>query len=385
MADLVKEDTHLEYPSAMPSQLSQMSTDLGNFTKPSNSMDFRVDFQYPIFAGMRLLQAAEIAKLGALGKETGLELAKRAMTFEIERAYWEATRATAGVETLAKALELEGVLRDEMKSMAAQGMVTDADLLGEQARYDASALALDDAKSGQAMAFMGLASLVGDTNANTAPDPDGYALVTKPGSRPWSDPGSDSTALIAAALAARPETRLAGIGLEVGRHAKAAANGDLMPTVILMGSVSNANADIASGRVTDTWSSTWNVGLRVRYDLGTLPGAIVREQAAAADIEKAQADLERQRNAVAFDVRKCLLALSRTRNSLELTKGMVAQAQENVRVTQAKFDNGVAKRSDLLQAQISLLRANFAVENKSVDLEIAEADLDRALARQNLP
>ncbi len=385
MGDLVGEDYNLAGVPGAPSQLTKMATDLTNFTKPSNSMDFRVDFQYPIFAGMRLLQAAEIAKLGALGKETGLELAKRAMTFEIERAYWETTRATANVETLAKALELEGVLRDEMKSMAAQGMVTDGDLLGEQARYDASALALDDAKSGEAMAFMGLASLIGDANANIAPDPKGYALATKPGSRPWSDPGSDSTALIAAALAARPETRLAGIGLEVGRHAKAAANGDLMPTVILMGSVSNANADVASGRVTDTWSSTWNVGLRLRYDLGTLPGAIVREKAAAADIEKAQADLERQRNAVAFDVRKCLLTLSRTRNSLELTKGMVAQAQENVRVTQAKFDNGVAKRSDLLQAQISLLRSNFAVENKSIDLEIAEADLDRALARQNLP
>jgi len=385
MGDLVGEDYNLAGVSGAPSQLTKMATDLSNFTKPSNSMDFRVDFQYPIFAGMRLLQAAEIAKLGALGKETGLELAKRAMTFEIERAYWEATRATASVETLAKALELEGVLRDEMKSMADQGMVTDADLLGEQARYDAAALALDDAKSGQAMAFMGLASLVGDTNASTAPDPDGYALVTKPGSRSWSDPGSDSTALIASALAARPETRLAGIGLEVERHAKAAANGDLMPTVILVGSVSNANADIASGRVTDTWSSTWNVGVRVRYDLGSLPGALVREKAAAADIEKAKADLERARNGIALDVRKCLLSLSRTRNSLDLTKGMVAQSEENLRVTQAKFDNGIAKRSDLLQAQIAVLRANFAVENKSIDLEIAEADLDRALARQSLP
>ena len=385
MGDLAGEDAYLEHVSGTSSQLAKMATDLGNFTKPSNSLDYRVDFQYPIFAGMRLLQAAEIAKLGALGKETGLELAKRAMTFEIERAYWEASRATASVATLAKALELEGVLRDEMKSMFAQGMVTNADLLGEQARYDGATLALDEAKSGQAMAFMGLASLVGDESAISASDPAGYLLLTKPGSRSWSDPGSDATALVGQALAARPETRLAGIGLEVGKHAKAAANGDLMPTVILMGSYSNADPDIASGRVTDAWADSWNIGIRVRYDLGTLPGALVREKAAAADLEKARADLDRSRNAVAFDVRKCLLSLSRTRNSLELTKGMVAQAEENLRVTQARFDNGIAKRSDLLQAQIALLRANFAVENKGIDLEIAEADLDRALARQPLP
>jgi len=352
---------------------------------PSNSRDVRVDLQYPVFAGMRLKEAADIAKIGAGGKEVGLDLAKRAMAFEIERAYWEATRATASVSTLAKALELEGVLRDEMKSMADQGMVTDADLLGEQARYDAATLALDDAKSGQAMAFMALSSLVGDSNATTAPDPNGYLLVTRPGSRPWSDPGSDQAALISSALAARPETKLAAIGLEVGKKAKAVANGDLMPTVLLTGNVAYSDPDPRIFPPADKFNLTWSAGVRVRYDLGSLPGALAREKAAAADIEKARADLDRARNGIALDVRKCLLSLSRTRNSLDLTKGMVAQAEENLRVTQAKFDNGIAKRSDLLQAQIAVLRANFAVENKSIDLEIAEADLDRALARQSLP
>ncbi len=382
-------------PASLPTNTADKTTDLtngiinallGEFTgAPSNSRDVRVDLQYPVFAGFRLKEAADIAKLGVGGKTAGLELAKRAMAFEIRRAYWEATRATANVKTLAKALELEGVLREEMKSMADQGMVTNADLLGEQARYDGATLALDDAKSAQQMAFMGLASLVGDADATTAPDPLGYLLLTKPGSEPWSDPGSDVTALVSAALASRPETKLASIGLDVGKHAKAAANGDLMPTVLLTGNVAYGDPDPRAFPPADKFNLTWSAGVRVRYDLGTLPGALVREKAAQADIDKAQADLERARNSIALDVRRSLLSLSRTRNSLDLTKGMVAQAQENLRVTQAKFDNGVAKRSDLLEAQIALVRANFAVENKGIDLEIAEADLDRALARQTLP
>jgi len=63
---------------------------------------------------------------------------------------------------------------------------------------------------------------------------------------------------------------------------------------------------------------------------------------------------------------------------------MVKQSEENLRVTQAKYDNGVAKRSELLQSQIALLRANFAVENKRIDIEIAQADLARAAALESL-
>ncbi|HUX36984.1 MAG TPA: TolC family protein [Rectinemataceae bacterium] len=396
LGDMLGEDAILAgtNPVAL-SQLQKIENDLAAFAAtPSDSLggyswtaskDFRLDLQYPVFAGMRLKEAADIAKQGALGKDAALELTRRAMAFEIERAYWEAFRASSNVQTLEKALELEGVLRDEMKSMGAQGMVTDADLLGEQARYDQATLALDEAKSGQQLAFLGLASLVGDANATKAPEAAGYELLTKPGSQVWSDPGSDAIALIAQALASRPETRLAGIGLEIGKHAKAAANGDLMPTVLLTGNVVYSDPDPRAFPALDSWAWTWTAGIRVRYDLGTLPGALAREKAASADLEKARADLERSRNAIALDVRKSLLALSRSRNSLELTKGMVAQAEENLRVTQARFDNGIAKRSDLLQAQIALLRANFAVENKGIDLEIAEADLDRALARQPLP
>lgn len=371
--------------TSLGSTLAQMGTDMENFTKPSTEADYRVDLQYPVFAGFRLYQAAQLAKLGAVGKEAGLELARRAMAFEIQRAYWEATRATAGVATLSKALELEAVLRDEMKSMADVGLVTQADLLGEQARYDQAALSLDEAKSGQSLAFLGLASLVGDANAAAAPSASGYELLTTPGSRSWADPGSDSAALVSEALAARPETKLATVGLEVGIHAKALANGDLLPSLVVVGSYTHANPDFESGRPADAWGDSWNLGLRLRYDLGSLPGALAREKAASADLEKARADDERQRNAVALDVRRTLLALSKARNSLTLTQGMVAQAQENLRVTQAKFDNGLLKRSDLLQAQIALIRVQFAVTSKAIDIEIAQADLDRALARQNLP
>ncbi|MGA2545350.1 MAG: TolC family protein [Rectinemataceae bacterium] len=351
------------------------------------SKDIRLDLQYPIFTGFRLREAAEIAKLQSLGKEQALELAKRALTFEIRRAYWEDLRATANVESLGQSLELENVVRDETKSLVDQGMATTADQIAEDYRFDQTTLALDDAKSMQEMAYLSLSSLTGDQGASKSVAPGGYDLTTKPGQADFpslGDSALDEPKLIEAALANRPETRISAVALNASTHAKIAAKGDLLPSVVLSGSLSYADPDQRLFPPVDAFNFAWTIGVRVKYDIGGVPGALERGKAAEADIEKARADVERQRNVIALDVRRCVLALSRVRNSLELTRGMVKQSEENLRVMTAKFDNGMAKRSELLQSRIALLRANFAVENKLIDVEIARADLARAAALETV-
>jgi outer membrane protein TolC len=350
---------------------------------PNNERDIRMDLQYPIFAGFRLREAAEIAKLQSLGKADGLELAKRALTFEIRRAYWEAVRATANAASLGKSLELEHIIREETKSLVEQGMATTADQLDEDARLDQTSLALDDAQSMRDMAFLSLASLIGDENAEKSVDTSAYVLASTPSEAvipALAGAPKNTEKLIEEALANRPEYRAATVALNASLHARTAAKGDLMPAVLLNGSLAYIDPDQRAFPPTDAFSLTWAVGIRVKYDIGGVPGALERSKAAEADIEKAQADLERQRNAIALDVRRCVLALGRARTSLDLTKGMVAQARENLRVTQARYDNGLAKRSELVQSQIGVLRANFAVENKLIDVDIAQDDLARAVA-----
>jgi outer membrane protein TolC len=354
---------------------------------PDFSQDQRLDLQYPVFAGFRLREAAEIAKLQSLGKEDALELSKRALTFEIRRAYWEEVRAEANVESLGKSLELENVVRDETKSLADQGMATTADQIAEDYRFDQTTLSLDDAKSMQEMAFLVLSSLTGDQGASKSAAPGGYVLTTKTGQVDFPALGGgalDEAKLIEAALANRPESRVATVALNASLHARIAAKGELLPTVVLGGSLVYGDPDPRALPPANAYSWQWSIGVRVKYDIGGVPGALERGKAAEADMEKARSDVERQRNAIALDVRRCVLALSRVRNSLELTRGMVKQSEENLRVMKAKFDNGMAKRSELLQSQIALLRANFNVEIKLVDVEIAQADLARAAALETV-
>lgn len=346
--------------------------------------DVRIDLQYPVFAGFRIHEAAEIAKLQALGKEAAADLSRRALTFEIRRAYWEALRASANVETLRKALELESVVKDEVEGLSAQGMATDAEKLAEDARLDQSKLALDDAQAGKDLAFLVLSALVGDASASSVSAIE-YSIASVPGSSPPPSGLSDSDladarlgALVDRALANRPETRAAAMALNASLAAGVASKADLYPSLSVIGSISYADPDPRLFPVQNIYNLSWSIGARVRYDVGAIPGALERSKAAEADAEKAKADMDRQRNAIVLDLRRCVLALRRARNSLTLTRAMVGQAEEARRAAEAKFENGLARRSEVLQAEMALLRANFAVESKLIDVEIAQADLVRA-------
>ena len=58
---------------------------------------------------------------------------------------------------------------------------------------------------------------------------------------------------------------------------------------------------------------------------------------------------------------------------------MVAQAEEGARVAEQKYEVGMARHSEVFQSQLALVRAHLAVKGKLIDVEIAQADLSRAL------
>ncbi len=122
----------------------------------------------------------------------------------------------------------------------------------------------------------------------------------------------------------------------------------------------------------------------VNYDIGGVPAALDDIKAQTLAASKAKSDEARQRNAVVMDVETCIVNLERALRDLGSAQSMVAQADENLRVVQGRVAAGTAKDIDLSSAKFDLLRTNFAVTNKRIDAIIAQADLARATASEEM-
>ncbi len=391
------------YLSSLPASDSSITLPLpaalGGPTKitiptQQNTFSFGVSVSYPVFAGFRLLEAAKIAALQASSSQVATAIVKNALTFEVERAYWESVLATENVTTMQKNLELSQVLLKQTKAELDQGLATESDFLSAQEGYNQAQIMLADSISARNQAFLALSSLLGQDSLGaslaqsgsggfSASSPVAYSFATSPTSDlyPQLSGALDPSKLVQEALANRPEVQTATLGVETAKSAQKAAQGALYPTLALIGNYTYASPNQrAPYAPADTFVGTWDVGVALSIDVGKLPANAAGALSQARDLSKAEAQAASERTSVVLDVRKSLLAYEQARQDLALTKSMVPQAEENLRVTRQKFANGLAKHSDVLQAELALLRAQFAVTNQQVNEQISAADLARAVA-----
>ncbi|HTX73914.1 MAG TPA: TolC family protein [Rectinemataceae bacterium] len=365
-----------------------------SFSSLDNQFAFGVSMQYPIFAGFRTKENIAIAGLQAEVKDVAVETGKRALVFQVQKAYWEAVRATHNRATLEQNLTLMKENSSLTARQVGEGVATQADQLASQMRLEQATQDLNDARALQRNAFLVLASLMGmdlgslgiSTAAPDAALP--FSLITGVESQVLPDAATrfDEAALISKALARRPETRTAQLARAIAEHSVKLSRAALYPTVALTGNFSYADPNQRVAFQSDPWlfTGTWALGLQISYDVGALPAAMDDIKAQGFAASKAKADETRQRMAVVMDVETSLVNLERAMRDLATTEAMVAQAQENLRVMQGRVAAGTAKDIDLASAQFDLLRTDFAVTNRRIDVLIAQADLDRATAASDL-
>ena len=356
-----------------------------------NSFSLGVNLQYPVFAGFRLSESARLAGLQAQGKGIAAEMIKRSVVFEAQRAYWEAKRATLNVGMLRENLALALQSQDVVQKQFANGAAMQVDLLSATVRVDQATMDLAAATNVQTRAFWALASLVEGSAARAsaadgpaADDPVArYTLASPPQPVPDSRfPTLDEARLIDLALANRPETRAASLTTAAADLGRRIAEAPLYPTLSVTGSAvyADPNPRVAFQSDPNKFTGTWSLGATLSYDLGGLPANLAARDAQADAVAKSRADERRQRDAVALDLKGCLLAFLQTRSDYALIAGMIDQAKESERVVEQRLAAGTASDLDRLSARISRLKIEFSTANKLIDQQIAAADLERAAA-----
>ncbi len=128
----------------------------------------------------------------------------------------------------------------------------------------------------------------------------------------------------------------------------------------------------------NSFVSAWNVGLGLTYNIGSL--YIMKGKLNSAKTAIDQADLQGQqqtdqiRSEVVTAYNNFQLALEQQ----NVIRTAVGQAQENYRLTESRFRNGLVGSTDLLEANSFLLQAQLNVINATVDAQLAYQRLLKA-------
>jgi outer membrane protein TolC len=333
----------------------------------------RLDLQWLIYSGGRLdqLERAARAERDAAGED--LAAARADLRLDIARAFWTLVTAREAEQVLSRSLESITAYVRELRVRLDQGLIPPNELLSAEAQQSGERVGAIEAANARRIAEADLRRLTGIEG--TGPITPAASLVA-PVAPP---PGGE--ALVAQAIAQRPERKALVDRVEAARARVEAAGGLARPQVGVSGGFDYAQPNPRIFPRVERWEDSWDVSVNATWSLWD--GGRVRANRAEADAGKRGADarladFDRQ---VTFEVRQRVLELESSLAAIGAAEDGVKAAAEARRVLAERFAAGVATNTEVLDGQTALLRAELDRTRALAGARLAEARLARAVGR----
>jgi len=336
-----------------------------------NNYNLRLTLQQPLFTAGKVQNAAEAADYTAQATQKDYEKDKSDLVYGIKNAYWN----------LSKALELQKVVDENVeqirahvkdaKSWQAQGLITDNDVLKVQVQLSEARLHQIDAKNAVQLARIALNNIIGipletqvDLTSSLEQKPEEFA--------PLQD-------LVKQALERRADVEAMKYKVKAGESGVSLAIAGWFPQVYLTGNYYFNRPNQRYQPMIDQFNNSWDVGVGVSFDVWNWGTTIHQTDEAKAQLAQAQDGLSQMKDAIALDVTSNYLNLQRVNERIDVAREGVTQAEENYRITDNKFKQGLSVNTDLLDAEVALLQAKTDYTQALTDFELAEASLRRSI------
>lgn len=327
----------------------------------------------PLFTGGRLERALDSARLERAASAGDLDAGRRDLAYETAAAYWSLATARRAEDVLREALAAYDAHLQDAQNRADVGLAARNEVLAVQVERDRAELSLLRAQESVALAEANLQRLL-DLPAGTRVE----TAETLDAPPPAAD---DATALAAAAIAARPERAAALARAEAADARIRGERGARLPQASVAAGVDYANPNRRILPPSAEWDHTWDVGVSLTwsvFDGGRTDAAVARAEARAAAAREQLLDLDRR---IRLEVTRAQLERRTAGARVALSDRSLESARENRRVAADRYRAGVIASSELLDAEVALLRAGLDRTEAQASLRLSDAALARATGR----
>lgn len=324
-----------------------------------------VSASMPIYTGGKLSGTIKQAKAGYLISEQGLQKAYNDMRTTVTNGYFDMLQA----DNMQK-LGRESVTRlaDHLKNVEAQyevGVVAKVDVLRSQVELANAKQSLIKAENAYQIAEANLNKIVGlpmDTQLKLD-----NILVYAPYE-------NDMQYCLDYAAMHRPELEQAKQNVEAAKGALRVAISGHMPQI-----AASASQNWNDSNWPGDENGNWGVGVQVTMNIFDSGVTTSKIHGAEADLAKAHETYRDTVDAVNLDVRSNYLNLREAEKRIDTTKLAVSQAEEDYRIAQLRYMNGVGTNTDVLDAQVALTDAKTNYLQAMYDYNTCKTNLETAI------
>lgn len=324
--------------------------------------------QQPLYTGGKLRNGYRAAEEGVSAEDFRLRQAEAELVLQVEQAYFGLLKVRQIEQVAQQAVaQMEAHVRD-VENLYQAGMAAQHDLLKARVQLSNVQVMQLQATNGVQLARVVLCNLLG------------LPLDTEvvPATRLEEGPGGEVplSEAIQQGLAKRPELAALEHAAKAAEWGVEIARGQRWPDILLVG---NYNLKRPNRENEPEFYRSWDATLAVQwavFDGGLRTAQVDRARAQLAQLRRTAAQV---RDGIVLEITQAYLKLTEAQKRTAATAANVAQAEENFRVTNEKFSQGLATSTDLLDAQTMLTQAKVDYATALADYQIDRAALGKAM------
>ena len=326
----------------------------------------------PVYMGGKIKAMNDITRYAEALATTMRNKAVEDVVYQVDAAYWQVVSLKAKERLARSYVNLLDTLNHNVEAMVREGIATKADALSVAVKLNEANVDMTKVTNGLALSRMLLSQLCG-LPVNTT-----FTLADEDSERLGEQPLVATSYNMDDVYARRHDINALQLGVKIYEKKAKVAMSDMLPQVALMGMYSVSNPNSFNG-FKNKFGGAFSVGATLKIPLWHWGGNYNKYRAAKTEAVIQNLELENARDKIALQVNQASFKAQEAIKTYESTRSNLAKAEENLRMAQIGFKEGVMPVDNVMAAQTAWLKANSEVIDAQIDVQLCNVYLSKVL------
>lgn len=325
----------------------------------------------PVFMGGGIIALNKMADLGENLMQNSADAQLQATLYTVDKAYWQVVSLKHKKRLAEAYLELVSKLDSDVSKMIEEGVATRSQGLSVNVKVNEAEMQVAQVNDGLVLSKMLLCQLCGlPLNEQIVlAEEDVEDLTANEVLQPVN---------VEEAIDNRPEMRMLQNSVDLSRQMTNLLKAGNLPQVALVGGYSITNPNVFNG-FEKKFAGMWNIGVLVRVPIWNWGDVAYKVRASKGVTTMATLEMNEAREKMALQINQSQFQVNEAFKRLDMARANIKRADENLRVANLGFQEGVIQSTTVMEAQTAWLQAQSQKIDAEVNLKLSQVNLQKAI------
>ena len=330
----------------------------------------------PIYMGGKIKAMNEITRYAEQLARLTRNRKAEDLIYEVDAAYWQVVSLREKQKLAESYVQLVESLERDVKRMLEEGVATKSTLLSVDVKVNEAHVDHTKVNNGVALSRMLLAQLCG------MPVNEQFVLEDENGKDPDISNLQPARIDMNDVYSRRNDVNSLVLATKIYDEKAKVARAEMMPTVAAIGAAHTSNPNMYNG-FKNRFGFGFSIGAVVKIPLWHWGGLSNKYKEAQAEARLKRVELENAKEKIELQVAQANFRYDEALKTYEATKSNLNEANENLRIAEIGFKEGVGTADDVLKAQTAWLKAHSEEVDAEIDVRMCDVYLSKVLGKMN--